>query len=40
MMHANAGCLTDGKMVIENSEVIKVSYPTFFKTLRKFYEMN
>jgi 3-phosphoshikimate 1-carboxyvinyltransferase len=40
MMLAIAGCLADGETVIENSEAIKVSYPTFFETLRKLYELN
>lgn len=40
MMLAIAGCLADGETLIENSEAIKVSYPTFFETLRTLCELN
>jgi 3-phosphoshikimate 1-carboxyvinyltransferase len=40
MMLSIAGCLADGETVIENSEAIKVSYPTFFEILSKLQEMN
>jgi len=37
MMLAIAGCLADGETVIENSEAIKVSFPTFFETLKNLF---
>lgn len=40
MMLSIAGCLADGETVIENSEAIKVSYPTFFEIQSKLQEIN
>src|SRR5699024_7652338 len=33
MMLAIAGCLADGETMVENSEVIHISYPNFFESL-------
>ncbi|KFM99082.1 3-phosphoshikimate 1-carboxyvinyltransferase [Bacillus clarus] len=38
MMLAIAGCLAEGKTVIEDAEAVGVSYPTFFEELQKLAE--
>ncbi|MEC2520376.1 3-phosphoshikimate 1-carboxyvinyltransferase, partial [Bacillus cereus] len=35
MMLAIAGCLAEGKTIIEDAEAVGVSYPTFFDELQK-----
>ena len=35
MMLAIAGCLAEGKTIIEDAEAVGVSYPTFFEELQK-----
>ncbi|MED3263863.1 3-phosphoshikimate 1-carboxyvinyltransferase, partial [Bacillus thuringiensis] len=35
MMLAIAGCLAEGKIIIEDAEAVGVSYPTFFDELQK-----
>ena len=35
MMLAIAGCIAEGKTIIEDAEAVGVSYPTFFEELQK-----